>query len=255
LVVLLDRLAPGQGAFSHALEWAWHLRLPIHAWALRIPDSFVPKINECAKVCADWGVKLGLTPVEDDPSPWLQQHLEPDDLLTITHAPAGTERFALIRQALQSTAAVLICPEEWKSTLSRMLVLYESWEVNQDALETSMELCRWVRAVPIVLTVASTQREGLRRQQSARAVFAERDQDGHFDLLIGAEVAEAAAHVARWRRCRLLVMGRSGRRPWTRWFGESTTDRLLGLADSLAVLTIPKRFVSAKPGEPLLEWR
>jgi nucleotide-binding universal stress UspA family protein len=203
-------------------------------------------VNACAKVCADLGLKLGLTPLEGDPARWLEQHLEPDDLLVITHAPTGTERRWLLRQVLQANAAVLICPETWKRTLSRMLVLYRSCGQSQDALATAMELCRYVRATPVVLTVAGTQREAQRLQQPARAAFAEHGQRGNFDLSIGPEVAEAAAHVARWRQCQLVIMGRYGRPQWTRWFGGSTTDSLISLADSLAVLTIPKRLGSAE---------
>jgi nucleotide-binding universal stress UspA family protein len=195
-------------------------------------------------MCTEWQVKLGLTPMEDDRGLWLRQHLQADDLFVVTHAPVGTERLALIQEALQQTAAVLICPAVWKRTLSRMLILYRSREQTQDALATAMELCRYVRATPTVLTAARTQREGQRLQQPARAAFAERGQGGHFDLLVGAGVAEAAARVARWRQCRLLVMGRYGGPEWRRWLGGSTTEALIGLADSLAVLTIPKRRAS-----------
>ena len=125
-------------------------------------------------------------------------------------------------------------------------------------LTTVIELCRCLRAKPVVLTVGRTEREGWRRQQPARAAFAEHGQSGNFDLLIGSEVAEAAIRVARWRQCQLVVMGRYGRHPpnppllrggwggwWRHWFGGSTTERLVGLGDSLAVLTIPKREASA----------
>jgi nucleotide-binding universal stress UspA family protein len=91
------------------------------------------------------------------------------------------------------------------------------------------------------LTVARTEREGSRLQQPVRVAFADHGQDGLFDIVIGAEVAEAAARVACWRQCQLLVMGRYGRPSWTRWFGGSTTERLIDRADSLAVLTIPER--------------
>src|SRR5207247_1756005 len=146
-----------------------------------------------------------------EPSDWFRQHLQPDDLLMVSYAPAGSERLALIRQVLQQNAAVLICPEMWRSTLSRMLVLYRSCEENQDALTAVMDLCRCVRATPVVSTVGRTQREGRRLQQPARAAFAEHGQGGNFDLLIGAEVVEAAARVACWRQCQLLVIGRYGR--------------------------------------------
>ena len=128
---------------------------------------------------------------------------------------AGSDRLALIRQLLQEPAAVLICPESWKSTLSRLLVLYRSHEQNDPMLTTVIELCRCLRAKPVVLTVGRTEREGWRRQQPARAAFAEHGQSGNFDLLIGSEVAEAAIRVARWRQCQLVVMGRYGRHPPT----------------------------------------
>ena len=78
LIVLLDETTPLQGAFMHALEWAWHLRLPIHAWALpeldagenlpkpiepwdplsaarlsaaSVSDGFVTKVKACVEVC------------------------------------------------------------------------------------------------------------------------------------------------------------------------------------------------------------
>jgi nucleotide-binding universal stress UspA family protein len=277
LIVLLDEMPPLQGAFIHALEWAWYLRLPIHAWALAeldasqnspnpveawdavsrarlpataVPDSFVAKVNGCVRVCGEWGVKFGLTQIEGIVSQWFEQNLRPDDLLILSPAPARTGRLALVRQVLHQSAAVLLCPKDWRSTLSRMLVLYRSGEQNQHSLVTAMELCRCVRATPVVLTVARSQREGYRLQQPARAAFAEQGQCGNFDLVIGADVAEAAARVARWRQCQLLVMGRYGRLRWTHWLDGSTTDRLIGLADSLAILTIPKREVFSLGEDP-----
>ena len=202
-------------------------------------EKFASKAKACAKVCAEWGVKMGLTLMED-PVAWIRQHLQPDDLLMVTRAAQGTERRTLIRQVLQETnAAVLVCPETWRSSLSRILVLYRSCEQNQRALAAVMELCRYVRSDPVILTVARTEREGNRLQRPARAAFAEHGQSGNFDLLIGADVAEGAARVARWRQCQLLVMGRYGRPPWMHWLGGSTTEELLDLTDSLAVLTIP----------------
>ena len=213
-------------------------------------------------MCAGRGVKLGLTLMEGDRARWLEQHVEPDDLVLVSYPagkrrpsssaredslrfPPGSERLAMIRQLLQQPAAVLICPENWKSTLSRMLVLYRSREQNEEMLTTVIDLCRCVRVQPVVLTVAGTEGEAWRRQQPARAAFAEHGQSGNFDLLIGSEIDEAAMHVSRWRQCQLVVMGRYGRPLWTHWFGGSTTERLLGMADSVAVLTIPKRTASA----------
>jgi nucleotide-binding universal stress UspA family protein len=251
LIALLDDGAPLRGAFAYALEWAWHLRLPIHGWALGpsfcapFPappsDEFAKRVNACAKACGDWGVELRLTPIEGDPILWFHQQLRPEDLLIVSYAPAGTERLEFPRQVLQETATVLICPQAWKSTLSRMLFLYRSCEQNKDAMATVLDLCRCVRTTPVVLTVARTEREGSRLQQPVRVALADHGQGGLFDIVIGAEVAEAAARVARWRQCQLLVMGRYGRPSWTRWFGGSTTERLIDLADSLAVLTIPER--------------
>jgi nucleotide-binding universal stress UspA family protein len=131
-----------------------------------------------------------------------------------------------------------------------MLILYRNREQNQDALATVIGLCRCVPATPIVLTVAATEHEGRRLQQSARRAFAEHRLGGNFDLLIGSEIAEAAARVARWRQCQLLVVGRYGRRPWTHWFGGSTTERLIALAEFFPVLTIPKQRKSNGGSDP-----
>jgi nucleotide-binding universal stress UspA family protein len=283
LITLLDDAAPSEGAFAHALEWAWHLRLPIHAWALpsvvrdsrsdsvnrparkpNLSDAFARKVNTCANVCAEWGVKLGLTLMEGDLTAWLQQHVEPEDLLIVSSAagkrelsfslqrgdspfPVGSEKLVLIRELLRQPAAVLICPERWRSTLPRMLVLYSNQEQNDTMLTKVLDLCCCLRAKPVILTVARTEREGRRRQQPARTAFAEHGQSGNFDLLIGSGVDEAASRVARWRQCQLVVMGRYGRPQWAHWFAGSTTERLLGLADSLAVLTIPGKGISPLP--------
>lgn len=267
LIVLLDNRAPLQGAFAYALEWAWHLRLPVHAWVFPTLDSagyrpaqlensepccppqlYVPASDEfatiasaCATVCAERGVKLGLTPMEEDPAHAFRQYLHADDLLILSHGSGVAERQALIRHVLQQPVATLICPDVWKSTLSRMLILYQGRQQNQDALTLAMELCCCVRTRPVVLTVAPTQREGRRLQQPARAAFAEHGQEGNFDLLIGADIVEAAARVARWRQCQLLVIGRYGRPEWRRWVSGSTTEQLIDLANSFAVLTIPQR--------------
>jgi nucleotide-binding universal stress UspA family protein len=252
LIVLLDERSPFRGAFAYALEWAWHLRLPIHAWAFSTSvaagsDEFATMVNSCAKVCRDWNLELRLRPLGGDPAVALRPHLEAEDLLVVGYLPEEAERIALIQQILQTTAAVLICPQEWKNTLSRMLLLYRHREQNEDALATVIDFCRCARATPVVLTVARSQRQGTRLQQPARAAFADRGQDGDFDLFIGTEVAEAAVHVARWRHCQLLVMGRYGRPPWARWLGGSTTERLIRLADSLPVLSVPKRHSLAAP--------
>jgi hypothetical protein len=260
--VLLDQLSPDQGAFAHALNWAERLELSIRGllgpgWssmgkdrnqasqkasgsgeAISLPTARAEEgrrmtndlIAACAAACGR-RVPWEGCPGEVQAADRLPNELGPGELLVRGSAwPAGHERE-------ERRQTVLVCPPVWKGC-DRALVLDEDSSGGDSYLISAVELCQSLRAEPFVLTVSRSPRAAWRRQQAARAALARSGRLCALDSVIGAEVGAAVAHVARWRRCPLVLTQRRAA-VWWRWWRGDTADKLLGLTGDVALLTFP----------------
>ena len=247
LVVLLDDRVPKNGAFALAADWAWRLQLPI--LGVSLPDGrsgsngcASPKTAEIEKQCADfcarrnipWQVSRWQEPLAAE----LRRLIQPTDLLVGGPGLPPALRHELFREAKAGIVpALLLCPQIYQP-LTRILFLDQSDREDDDLLIATVEFCRDFQAGLVVLTVARTEDEARRRQQRLRQVLQGLKVMTDFDFLVGGEVRGAAASVARWRHCQLVVMAPLESPRWWRWWRADSRSWSMDLVDSLAFLTL-----------------
>jgi hypothetical protein len=258
LVVLLDHLAPRQGAFQQAVQWAGRLQLPMqgicapvldtsNSTAVRTRSPMLEHIlvanglgrEACAEedysgVCQSLGIRWNCSPWRGTASSTLRQLAEPGDLVIMGQAQ---KQDLLNKQSLQNLPAVLVCQDQYRA-ISRILVLNKQGDGGGRFLIRAAQLCVSLQASPIVLTVARSVREALVAQSTAQRTLLEQSVQADFDCLVGSEVRLAVATVANLRRCQLVMMERGISKPWWRWKRAPINERIMDLNQSFALLAV-----------------
>jgi hypothetical protein len=261
LVVLLDHLAPRQGAFQQALEWAGRWQLPLHGICapssyssngakVQAPITMLDHIlvanglgreacaeeGGCRAVCKDLGIRWECSPWRETAAGAVRQLAEPGDLLIFGQAfRANQKQGALNKHSLHDFPAVLVCPDQ-HTAISRVLILNKQVDGDHGFLTRAAQLCASLQAFPIVLTVARSVREAQIAQRSAQMTLLEQQVQADFDCVVGSEVRLAVAKVAHWRRCQLVMMERRLSKPWWRWMRTPYKEQLMDLSQSFALL-------------------
>jgi hypothetical protein len=235
VLVVLDKLAPGQGAFAYALEWA--SRLGLSLGGIRVPGEGPGAADGLAAACAGRGVCWEGVHREAAPAT-LAGKAAPLDLLVLGPGVPAGERKRWLRGGFAG-AAVHVCPARWQPW-TRALLLDEEGAAAGSFLAGALALCRRLRLKAVVLTVARSERHGrLRQENLQKALAAGPETDCDWDLLIGEEIRRAVSHVARWRRCQLVMAERPAAPPWWRWWHGGFAEKLVGLAGELSCLALP----------------
>jgi hypothetical protein len=232
LAVSVDRLAPEQGAFAFALEWARHLRCDLRLLVSDPADA--ERANGCTAICRREGCGGEPCSVDQLACAAASESSPVRRLIVIGHALAATMASPLLRQARDG---VMICPDRWQP-VTRALVVHRDAAPGSAALLEGVRLCRAIEAKPIVLTVARSKRQALRQREEAQKVLNQQGLAADCDYLVAADIGMEVIRVAHWRRCSLVVFPPPARRPWWRWLRDGTMDRLWTLTDDLAVLQL-----------------
>lgn len=243
ITVWLDELAPGQGTFAHALDWATMLHLPLHAlvpvgrngWPLPAET-----IAACASACSWNGVSWNYS--HQDPN----RNFDPDakrgdsdGLLVMGGAiPVGLQR-RLFREAIhRPQIGPLLCSRSWEY-LRRILVVNEGRSPGCGFLEAVARICSDLSAPVAVLTVAHADEDARHRQQLAEEVFAAHGVRADFHVVVGSDVSSAISVVGNWRRCSHVFVEKIAASPMRRLLGRRMGDQVLELSDTFSFLPIP----------------
>jgi hypothetical protein len=256
--VWLDSLAPSQGAFAHALDWAGHLELPLRIFAAgrrnhqiadktesaagdsgEDPGDFSPTIRACAETCDYSRVLL-------DPASWcgpldvgLQEFLNPEELCVFGGALLPHEMDTLLSDCSRRAATTaLVCSQSWQP-VTRVLVLNQRRDAGNRFLDMVVDLCRKFQARPVILTVARSDAEAKLRQEFAEQALLANGLAADYDCVVGCRVRSAVLWAANWRRCSHLFVEKNYAPPWLRWLRGETVERLFGLSDTLTLLALP----------------
>jgi len=243
LVVWLNRPAAEQGALALAMDWAGRLALPICAVIGRDQVPGQPHVDfetVLARGCGYRGISWTVSAYEGPLTAAIGRLVEPADLVVLGSGFAANDRKRLLRFGHGDLPAVLVTPDQWHPW-SRALVLDEDHGSQESFLPIAVELCRRLQVQPVILTVARSTRRATLRQTAAKALLAESGLGCDFDVLVGAETRAAVANVARWRRCKGIVVERRAAPPWWRWWQSPTAERLMNLTDSFNLLALPGR--------------
>ena len=211
-IVLLDRLAPHQGAFPHALDWARQLRLVVQGvWVPELEPSpaTMTETGEavtrekghveqmCAGTCARAGVCWEGFCGRRCLGEVLRKIATPENLLVFDEALPSASKKELTRVACgKRVSAVLACPRTWVP-LERVLVVDQAGSLNEPFLRNAMTLCGHLRAVPIVLTLAHSERAAILRREAICAALKDWGVEARLDFIVGARIGSAVTSVAR----------------------------------------------------------
>lgn len=251
ITVWLDELAPGQGTFAHALEWATMLHLPLRGlvsvgrnrWPLPAET-----IAACESACAWSGVS------------WSWAHEDPDrhedrdgenglssNLLVIGGAMPVSINRRLFRDAVnRPQVGPLVCPRSWEY-LRRPLVINEGRTRGQGFLEAAVRICHDVAQPAVVLTVARFDEDARSRQQLAEEVFAAHGVKADFHVVVGGDFYSGVSVVANWRRCSHVFVEKISVSSVQRWLGRNVSDHIFEWSDSFAFLPIPAAALDRGP--------
>ncbi len=254
VLLWLEERSPDLAAFLHALEWAWSLRVPLRAvgmpngsmngemhrltMPLRNENSGLPvrlpelngnlSTETLAEICRLNDIEWSIIPEND---------LDSDSGLAVLSAalPAAT-RGQLLRRAVESQKAALLCASEWKP-LRRPLLLHEVNGQGRAFLQTASTICGQFRVRPVVLTIAATESEASRGQQFALSTMLEQGQLAQFDYAVHWDTSAIVELEANCRRCtHLIASSASGLR--RRWGRAKLAASFLDLSRSLSVLVL-----------------
>jgi hypothetical protein len=235
VAVWLDDRAPEHGAFAHALAWAERLRLPLTAFA----GGTAERLQACEAACARRGVAWDTVYWDGPLGVGLERFLCPLQLCTVSSALPPPVRQALWQRSQRGPQApLLVGPPSWQP-VCRVLVVNQVAGAGSSFLDTVAEICGAFAVAPIVLTTARSEHEVRLRQQVAEERLAGHRLPADFDSVVGCDAAEAAAAVARWRRCTHVFVETSRA---SSWWGRPRGDlpvELLRLSGSLTVLALP----------------
>jgi hypothetical protein len=209
LVVVLDR--PEAAEFLAAKDWASRLRLPLVASALR-EGSLEP--------CALSG-----------------------DLVVFGQGLPLTTKRQLLRQTQGIDGlGVLVCGET-RAVSRRILVVPPATVRIRPMLTNVAPLCRGLAAELVVLTVARSERAAQQDRAEIEAALDACGLSAEVDSIVGVDAREAVVHIARWRRCQLVVVERSQDVPWWRRLGRSRGEDALQLGGGFSLLMLPPKVI------------
>src|SRR5262249_8902575 len=138
--VWLDDLAPEQGAFAHALDWASRLGVPLHGLAMASFRAESPW-EACAAACLQRGVPWHGSMRQGTWQPAVEQSLGSDELCVFGDALPSQVKTYLLRRSLQSPGAnILACPRTWQPAL-RALLVHEQCDADNPFLDAATRLC------------------------------------------------------------------------------------------------------------------
>jgi hypothetical protein len=257
--VWLDEPTPDCAAFSHGLEWASGLGLPLRLVLPVTPDREAPAAQAFGKaegepngvqnketvleplrlaclargVSRDGGIHSWRTEAA------VQQFLRTGDLCVFPNAmPDAIKEAVLWRSARDPSVSLLICPRPWQP-MRKLLVVQEPRNSGGRFLNVVVQVCNAFRLAPTVLTVACDEEQARYLQQSAAKDLTALESPADFDFLVGADTLTAVAVAARCRRCTHVMLERPGAAARFSWFRTDTLSRLLDLPDTLTFLAVP----------------
>ena len=237
LVVFLDELAPQQGVFPLALDWARRFCLPICGVPDAGPTSAIAVAGErrCEEINVAWEAAYPYGRELRD----LRLIIRPGDLLIFGRALRSARRGEFFDELLRTDTVPVLFGSDASSLPSRVLLVDQGEHSSEQFIAAGGDICSSLGANLIVLTLARSDRLAHRREEATRNLLATRGINADFDFMVGREPRAAIASVARWRRCSLVIVEQKSVHPWWRWFRSGGNGWLAKFTEPLSFLSFP----------------
>jgi hypothetical protein len=266
--VWLDDLSPSdEGAFTEALEWAWRLSLPFRAvvrstrLANHDPGRHVqahgnhestPIVEKVKK----WGIACGQRGVTMETSFWvgetdvgIDQFLRPWGLCVFEENRSDPVREKLLARSTRNAEVLLLLTPPVYKPMTRFLIIQHHENPNPSFLQTAARLCLALEVQPLVLTMASSERQARLKESFAEGVCSSLRVQANFDSVVAFDFRTAVERVAAWRNCSHVIVERPRNVSlwqrlrvdvfWQHLRGDVFSE-LRGLSSSVALLGLPE---------------
>jgi hypothetical protein len=250
--VWLDDFSNGEGALLEAMDWACRLGLPLRviARSARVggPAPVVERISAWGAACAQRGIAM-------ETLFWAEEEMGFDQLsrsgslCVFEDVAADPVRDKLLARSTRDPEVPVLVAARVHRPMNRVLVVCHDHQANPTFLESAARLCRALNVPPLILTVASSDRQARRGQSFAEDVCASLRLQADFDSVAGLDYRSAAKRVAAWRHCSHVIVERPRCASlWQRLGGDAFSE-LRSLSGSLAVLGLPGSVTLEVPQE------
>jgi K+-sensing histidine kinase KdpD len=246
--VWLDGGPSDESVFPQAMDWAFRLNLPLRAVVTssrsdgmdRSHAPVVEKMKASGIACAQRGIVLDMFFAPEGGEAAMDQFLRPQGFCVfVENASSHIQEEVLARSSRIREIAMLMCPPICKP-MTRIMVLHHQPNPNAAYLESVARLCRALEIQPIILIVATTEREAHFRQGYAEGVCNSFRLLADFDSIVGCDLRSAVSRVAAWRSCSHLIIARQNADSWWQRAKGDLLHHFRGLSDSLNILALPE---------------
>lgn len=211
----LDDASLEEATFSHALEWAIGLSLPIRAIAsthavadrsARVP--VLDRLRAWGTACAEKGVSLETHLSLERTQGLIDHFLRPGGLCVFTDPASSRIQRDLFDRSLRSSAICqLICSRTYAS-IRRVLILCHQPRISTTYLESAARICRGLATSPIILVLADSEGEAQVKQGYVEGVCNWLELEADLDTVIHHDPAQVVGRVVSWRSCSHVIIQR-----------------------------------------------
>ncbi|HEV3146813.1 MAG TPA: hypothetical protein VGZ47_23200 [Gemmataceae bacterium] len=240
VTVWLDELAPVQGAFAHAFEWALLLNLPLHGIVPADLPLATDALEACEAACKREGITWSHSGECSNESSIMEisRQLENDFCVVGAVLPPAQQQRVLQAALSRPQAGPLLCPIFW-GWLRRALVIYDGRAPGNDYLHNAATICHGAGCPASVLTLAHSEGAARRLQDFAVEAFSGQGVKADFHTVVGRNAIGTVTMIADWCRCSHVILAKSARSVLRRWFERDWRRDMFDLASRFAVLPIP----------------
>jgi hypothetical protein len=154
----------------------------------------------------------------------------------------------LLARSLRSPEVVLLT-RPVPRPVTRVLILYQVRTRDASYLESVTRLCQALDVVPLILTVANSEREARLEQSFAEGVCSSLGLAADFDALIADDLATAIGRIAGWRNCSHVVVERPRSISLWQRLRCDIFSQIKGLSSALGVLAVPQTMAFGIPAK------
>jgi hypothetical protein len=259
--VWLDDLSSA-GALTPAMDWARRLGLPLRVLASgrfgnhgpgrgkpandsaqkdREPAPVNEKIEIWRLACAQRGIIMETSLWVGEPEVGINQFLRPGSLCVLAENRSDPVREKLLARSARNPEVLLLLTPAIYKPMTRVLVLHDRHDPSACFLETAARLCQALEVQPLILSLASSEREALLKQRFAEEVCSTLHLPADFDAVVDVDRPAAVHRIAAWRNCSHAIFERPnpgvGKSLWRSRRRDIFWD-LRGVSDALTLLAL-----------------
>jgi len=263
--VWLDDQSSDQGALPQSMDWAARLKLPLRVVVTsrqfayqpfqtegdadgsvlrdREPAPIIEKIKNWGIACSRRGITMETAFWVGETDVGIEKFLRPNGLCVFEDNRSDPVREQILARSRHNPELLLLLTPPTFKPMSRVLIVNQDQDPNGIFLETAARFCQALEVQPLILTIASSERDALLKQRFAEGVYSSLHLQADFDFVVCHDARAAVNRVAQWRNCSHVFFERPKKVVGISLWQRRRGDIFAGLrsdSDHLTLLAIPE---------------